>query len=177
MNKSTSDTSEHLYLGFSGRDWFGPCDPSPSFIELYIKLFYCGPKSPFWLRQELKKSQCPFVRSVQTCLELSIFIILMAQVSFSSFSYFVEQTEPKILRLVFKIFFCPQIFPRLRHGCYLLNIADKISVTLPQFNLDKVLSHPSHLLRIRVPALWLVNAPHPWTLIGWFLLTQIFRAK
>ena len=61
---------------------------------------------------------------------------------------------------------CPQILATLRHACYLLNIADKISVTLPQFNLDKVLSHPSHLLRIRVPALRLVEADHPRPLIG-----------
>ena len=30
----------------------------------------------FWLRQELKESQSPSVRSVQTCLEQSIFIYL-----------------------------------------------------------------------------------------------------
>ena len=56
---------------------------------------------------------------------------------------------------------CPLILASLRRGCYLLNIADKISVTLPQFNLDKVLSHPSHLLRIRVPDPWLVEDRNP----------------
>ena len=29
----------------------------------------------FWLRQELKKSQCSFVRPVLVCLKLSIFIL------------------------------------------------------------------------------------------------------
>ena len=60
----------------------------------------------FWLRKELKESQCAFVRSVQVCLELSNFIIL-TQVSFKSLSgsglsqvYWVGQTEAKILRLV-----------------------------------------------------------------------------
>ena len=69
--------------------------------------------------KELKKSQCQSVRSVQTCLQLSIFIFLsqvslrsvsgQSQVSLRSVSgqsqvslcaYFVRQTEPEILRLV-----------------------------------------------------------------------------
>ena len=60
----------------------------------------------------VRSSVRPFVRSVQTCLELSIFIIL-AQASFMSFflgflrshslnslTLLDGQTEPKILRLV-----------------------------------------------------------------------------
>ena len=86
--------------------------------------------------------------------------------------------DQKILVFIFPSYMtCPLIFASLRHGCYLLNIADKISVTLPQFNLDKVLSHPSHLLRIRNPDLSLVEAFYPRPLIGWSMLTQIFRAK
>ena len=69
----------------------------------------------FWLRQEPRESQCPFVhslvRSVQRCLELSIFIFLalIFKQSVSNQSAVSQQSviqlviipsEPKILRLV-----------------------------------------------------------------------------
>ena len=56
----------------------------------------------FWLRQELKESQCPSVCLAQVCLELSI-SLMVSYVGLSCRSLFVGQTEPKILCLVFYI--------------------------------------------------------------------------
>ena len=49
----------------------------------------------FWLRQELKESQCVSVPLVISCLELSIFWLMS-----SKLIYFVEKTEPTMLCLV-----------------------------------------------------------------------------
>ena len=86
---------------------------TPEFSHKLFSLTYC-----FWLRQELKKCKCPFVRlfvcSLKTCLELSIlylqFFIFLAQVSLWSVSCLSQfswvfwrshfKTEPKILCIV-----------------------------------------------------------------------------
>ena len=55
----------------------------------------------FWLRQELKNCKCPFVRLMNSVLELTIFNSGQSQVSLRALcAYFVVQTKPKILCLV-----------------------------------------------------------------------------
>ena len=78
--------------------WIHPGSPHPWLHHCQCTL------CKFWLRQELKESQCASVRPVLVCLKLSIFIFL-SQVTFLSslrslWAYFVRQTEPQILCLV-----------------------------------------------------------------------------
>ena len=49
---------------------------------------------------EPKESLCPCSTSLSKALNLHLSLIGLSQVSVSSLTYFIVQTEPKILRLV-----------------------------------------------------------------------------